>query len=119
MASKEKAERNLDDLIILDPNGNLAELTYSNLFWVKEQTLYTPSLETGCLHGIMRRALFSWATQQKWETREGKFTPGELQEAEMVFAGNVTGLRPIEQVEGRALSTQPALFQHLNATLGF
>ncbi|WP_157593240.1 aminotransferase class IV [Rufibacter tibetensis] len=113
MASIEKAERNLDDIIILDPDGNLAELTYSNLFWVKGNTLHTSNLETGCLNGVMRRALLSWATQQGWKIQEGKFKLEELDGAELVFGGNVTGLRAIKILEEQTFTTNESLLSQI------
>ncbi|WP_181306314.1 aminotransferase class IV [Rufibacter sp. XAAS-G3-1] len=113
LASQEKTARGLDDLILLDPAGNLAELTYSNLFWVKDQSLFTPALETGCLHGVMRRKLLQWARQKNWQVQEGFFTRTDFTGASVVFAGNVTGLRMIETVEGERTGAQSSLLHQI------
>ncbi|WP_165864805.1 aminotransferase class IV [Rufibacter latericius] len=113
LASREKALRSFDDLILLDPSGNLAELTYSNLFWVKGETLYTPGLQTGCLNGIMRRKLLQWALRRNWQVNEGLFQPNELTAADAVFSGNVTGLRIIQSLEGKNLTSKPQLITQL------
>lgn len=39
--------------IFLTEDGYLAEGIVSNLFWIKDQKLYTPALETGILDGIL------------------------------------------------------------------
>ncbi|RNI27769.1 aminotransferase IV [Rufibacter immobilis] len=121
LASREKTKRGLDDLILLDPKDNLAELTSSNLFWMKGNVLFTPSLETGCVHGVMRRYLFEWAAENNWEVREGLFRLEELQKAEALMAGNVTGLRIIEYVEDQILPSATAaarqLVEQINLTL--
>ncbi|MFB9862029.1 aminotransferase class IV [Rufibacter immobilis] len=121
LASREKMKRGLDDLILLDTKDNLAELTSSNLFWMKGNVLFSPSLETGCVHGVMRRHLLQWAAENNWEVREGLFTLEELQEAEALMAGNVTGLRIIECVEDQILPSATAaarqLVEQINLTL--
>ncbi|WP_066831056.1 aminotransferase class IV [Rufibacter ruber] len=110
LASREKTHKGYDDLLLLDPHGNLSELTFSNLFWVKENTLFTPALATGCLNGVLRRSLLAWALKNQWQTQEGLFPMEDLLKAELVFAGNVTGLRAIASLEHQAL---PQAEEHL------
>lgn len=113
LASREKINRGLDDVIILDPKGYLAELTSSNLFWIKGNTLYTPGLETGCVHGVMRRKLIREFIKKGGKVEEGSFLPATLQEAEIVFAGNVTGLRAINMLENESLVIHSSLLDEL------
>ncbi|WP_048920376.1 aminotransferase class IV [Rufibacter radiotolerans] len=112
-ASIEKQERALDDMLLLDPLGNVAELTYSNIFWVKEQTLFTPALATGCLNGIMRRNVIRWALKKNWPVKEGFFQFPVLTDADLVFSGNVTGLRALSSLEGEELSMDVELLEQL------
>ncbi|MFC6999731.1 aminotransferase class IV [Rufibacter roseus] len=117
LASQEKTERQLEDLILLSPLGHVAELTYSNIFWLKDNTLYTPALETGCLNGIMRRKLLRWATQTSFKMEEGLFVPQAIHEAELTFGGNVTGFRVINSLEGITLSVDSSLFERISQVL--
>lgn len=117
LASMEKAERQLDDLILLSPQGHVAELTYSNLFWFKNKSLFTPALETGCINGVMRRRLLRWAREQKMEVREGLFSLEELPEAELVFGGNVTGFRVVQAVDQKTIPCHKALLEQVNKLL--
>ncbi len=54
-----KNKNNLDDVIILGQNDVISEALYSNLFWEKDQHIFTPSLETGCVDGVMRSVILS------------------------------------------------------------
>jgi branched-subunit amino acid aminotransferase/4-amino-4-deoxychorismate lyase len=117
LASLEKQDRSLDDLLLLDTQGNLAEGTYANLFWVKNQTIYTPSLLTGCLNGVMRRNIIRWAVKNNWQIQEGFYLPAELRNAEVVFTGNVTGLRPIRLLEDEELALDLSKLERLQAEL--
>jgi branched-subunit amino acid aminotransferase/4-amino-4-deoxychorismate lyase len=113
LASREKAARRLDDLVLLDPLGKVAELTYSNLFWGIGTTLYTPSLDTGCLNGIARRNLVRLARQQSVTLKEGKFSLESLYRADVVFGANVTGIRYIQQIEQQPISGETQLSSFL------
>nr|WP_240336950.1 aminotransferase class IV [Rufibacter sp. SYSU D00308] len=117
VASREKASRGLDDLVLLSPEGQLAELTFSNLFWVKDKTLYTPALTSGCLNGVMRRNLLKKAPQHGWQVAEVLRLPSALEEADLVFAGNVTGLRPLASLQEHQLKLDAALFSEVCALL--
>lgn len=48
-----KCER-CDDALLLNENGNVAEITSANIFWVRKQTIFTPPLSSGCLEGVTR-----------------------------------------------------------------
>lgn len=117
LASREKAQRDLDDVLLLDPQGNLAELTASNLFWIREQTVFTPSLQSGCLNGIMRRNVLRWAQYQGWCVQEGLFSPVALTQADLVFSGNVNGLRLLATLEGQTLRQNSSLLARLQNEL--
>ncbi|MDF2721536.1 MAG: 4-amino-4-deoxychorismate lyase [Paenibacillus sp.] len=74
--------------IFLDGNGYLAEGIVSNLFWIKGQTLYTPSLDTGILPGITRQAVIELARRLGIEVREGLFAWTDLMAADEAFVTN-------------------------------
>ena len=80
------------DLIILNTQGIVAESISSNLFWVKEDVFYTPSLESGCLNGVMRKQIIKSLNNQNKELKEGMFSIEELKNAESIFCTNVTGI---------------------------
>lgn len=44
-----------NDAFILNDKGNIIESTIANIFWVKDEQLYTPPLSEGCVAGVMRR----------------------------------------------------------------
>lgn len=59
MAGIFKADKGLDDCLLLNDKGHLVESISSNVFLIKNSTLYTPSLTEGCLPGIMRQVIIS------------------------------------------------------------
>lgn len=89
LAGIHKLGQNLDDVLLLDTSGHLAECVASNLFWFQNGTLYTPSLQTGCINGIARRQLLRSFPL----TEQGLFQPDVLNKADVVFAANVMGIQ--------------------------
>jgi 4-amino-4-deoxychorismate lyase len=105
MAGIERKQREADDLILTDHQGHLAECTSSNLFWLKQNEFYTPSLMSGCIEGVMRKQVILQATLHGITVKEGLFTMHDLVDASYVFSTNVTGIYPIECIENRLYNT--------------
>lgn len=55
LAVLEARQSGADDALVLDAEGNIAESSNANIFWRREGVIYTPSLKSGCLAGIMRK----------------------------------------------------------------
>lgn len=80
-------------------NGCVAEGITSNIFWIKDGILYTPSQETSILLGITRCIVIELAKQLNIEVREGRFLKWELEQADECFITNaVQELVPISHI---------------------
>jgi len=89
-----------EEMILLDVFGNLAECIASNLFWVSDNTVYTPALQSGCIEGIMRKQLIHLFRQAGFSLVEGLYPKERLLGADSAFCCNVAGIQWLEQVEG-------------------
>ncbi|HEY4154095.1 MAG TPA: aminotransferase class IV, partial [Puia sp.] len=63
MAVKFARQNGFDDALILNSGDRLCEAGSSNLFFIKERSIYTPSLAEGCVAGVMRRHLLNHLPQ--------------------------------------------------------
>ena len=54
MAVDEAKRRSFDEAIRLNERGEITSACMANVFWMKYERLYTPSLKTGCLKGTTR-----------------------------------------------------------------
>ncbi|MBD0254146.1 MAG: aminotransferase class IV [Cytophagales bacterium] len=90
-----------DEVILLDGSGHVAECAASNLFWLRGGTLYTPSLASGCVAGIMRGQILAQASRYGLRVAEGLYPPAELLGAEVVFCCNVAGHQFLTWIEGQ------------------
>lgn len=106
MANLERKELGMDEVILLDDKGFVSEAGSANVFWVKEDVFYTPSLACNCIAGVGRRKIIEALGKAGYTVIEGEFTVEELLEAEQVFTSNVTGIAYIASLEYRSYDTK-------------
>jgi branched-chain amino acid aminotransferase len=84
---------------MLNVDGQLAECTTSNIFFVKNQQLHTPAVECGILKGITRDVVMELAEEQGVSVEEGRYTMEQLFQADECFITN-TGVEimPISRI---------------------
>lgn len=86
--------------IFLTKEGYIAEGIVSNIFFVKKDSLYTPSLETGILNGVTREHIIYLAKRNKIPVIEGLFRLEDLNNADEIFITNsIQEIVPINNFE--------------------
>ncbi|MDO1447342.1 aminotransferase class IV [Rhodocytophaga aerolata] len=115
MAGIAMKQKGAHDMILLDVYGHISECVASNLFWIKENVLYTPGLASGCIEGIMRKQIFRKAPELQVPIQEGLFFKEDLLSAEAVFCCNVAGIQVIRQVAGEVFQEKHPVFEELLA----
>jgi 4-amino-4-deoxychorismate lyase len=88
LAKREIGSRMDVEGIFLTAEGYLAEGVVSNLFWVKGNTVFTPSIKTGILNGITRQFVIQLVKQKGCKVEEGFFKPEALNDADELFITN-------------------------------
>ncbi|UCD55670.1 MAG: aminotransferase class IV [Candidatus Omnitrophota bacterium] len=84
----EAKKRRFDDAILINTKGFVSEATSSNIFLVKEEKLFTPCLESGCLPGITRDEIIRLAKRFWHGINEGFIKTDTLYGADEVFLTN-------------------------------
>jgi len=115
LAGLEMKRKKADDIIITDIDGNVSESLQANLFWIKNDTIYTPGIETGCIEGIMRKQIQQYCSINNIEFKSGFYNITALEKSDIVFAANVGGLTPFEQIEQVKFKTEHPLFNTLQS----
>ncbi len=95
MAGIFKSENKLDECIILNEKGRIIESISSNIFLVKDNSMFTPALSEGCLPGVMRKVLINHiAPQTGIPVTEVKPGINDLFNADEIFLTNaIHGIR--------------------------
>jgi branched-subunit amino acid aminotransferase/4-amino-4-deoxychorismate lyase len=107
MANIERQELNMDEVILKDAHGNISEAGSANIFWIKDNVFYTPSLKTNCIDGIARKQIIKRLQAMDIPYRPGFFPEKHLMNADQVFTTNVTGVSYISQIDGCSFNTAP------------
>jgi len=107
-AAHERQQHGLDEIILCDAAGHVAEAGAAAIFWVKDNVLYTPALASGCVAGVRRAAVLRAARAAGLAYREGLFGPAALRTADAAFTANVAAVRVVQQLGGRAFGPFPA-----------
>lgn len=93
----------VDDAVMLDLNGFVAETNATNLFLVKGERLLTPTADS-CLPGITRGFVLRLAATNGIDVVERNVTPAELYAADEVFTTGTAGeLVPAIEIDGRTI----------------
>jgi len=104
LAYVQAIEKGFDEAVILNHKGYIAETSRSNLFFIKEGELFTPSLESSCLDGITRRIVFDLAKKYNIKLYEGRFRIADLCGADEAFLTNsLMGIMPLASVAERRI----------------
>ena len=99
-ANMEASELGVEEAILLDSNGYVAEGPGENIFWVKGGIIYTPPL-SAVLEGITRDSVITIARDMGYEVREEFIARDVLYIAdEAFFVGTAAELTPIREIDG-------------------
>ena len=98
LAGIEAAERQVEDLIILDPNDEVVEMISSNVFGLLDNELITPKKSSGCVEGVFKVVLKKHLPKIGIEIKEKNITTEELLACSSVYSSNViNGMQWIEK----------------------
>jgi branched-subunit amino acid aminotransferase/4-amino-4-deoxychorismate lyase len=101
LALEEAKSRRFDEAIRLNERGEMAAAAMANLFWTSEETIYTPSLESGCLEGTTRSFVIELAKELGFEVYTTDEPFDELRPADEVFLTSAGfGIARVGSVEG-------------------
>ncbi len=106
LAKLEKKEEDLFERILLSAEGYLSEGTVSNLFFIDQGILKTPSPKTSILEGVTRSIVIDLAKKEGITVEEGCYLPQSLINAEEAFLTN-TGIEllPLTRVNGHKIGS--------------
>jgi branched-chain amino acid aminotransferase len=93
-----------DEAILTNTKGYITEGATSNIFLVKSKSVITPSVESGVLPGITRRAVIDIAERIGLPVKERIVMRRELSEADEVFFTNsLAEVLPVTRVDSKRI----------------
>jgi 4-amino-4-deoxychorismate lyase len=108
LARQEWTDAEIMEGLQRDIDGNLIEGTMSNLFLVKDRSLFTPDLSRCGVAGIMRSVVMELAGKLSVPVCKQVLAVADMQQADEVFLTNsLIGIWPVAELDGVALGTGP------------
>jgi branched-chain amino acid aminotransferase len=105
LALQEALACGMDEAMLLDNEGYVAEGSGENIFLVRDGVLYTPDL-TSALDGITRNTIFQLAEEVGLKVKEKRITRDEVYIAdEAFFTGTAAEVTPIREVDNRKIGS--------------
>ena len=112
-------QHGLDEVILLNEHGDVAECTSANIFVSNGGQVWTPPVSSGCLPGITREVLLSEIHVPGIAIAEKKLTPAELEGADEVFITSTTrNLLPVREVAGKKVGRTDQTWRTLSHAFG-
>ncbi len=108
----EAEEKGFDTAVVLDPDGNVAEFAYANLFMVRDGVVHTPAPNGTFLDGITRQRVIALLREAGLTVRERAMAFEDLLDADELFGtGNYYKVAPCVRLEDRDLEAGPVYRQ--------
>jgi branched-chain amino acid aminotransferase group I len=99
MARMEAAGHGLDEALLLNDDGYIAEGGGCNVFFVRDSRLVTPALNSGILPGVTREVVMELAASLGIETSQGTVGIGVIRKCDEAFVTNaVIEIMPVTEV---------------------
>jgi branched-chain amino acid aminotransferase len=102
MAALFAKQNKLNDCLVMNINGNIADSTIANLFIIKKGIVITPGLKDGCVNGVMRRHLLSELRVAGYQVQESPVSVSDVLMADEVFLTNaINTIRSVRQFSNK------------------
>ena len=85
VASIYASENGFDNCILLNKDKLVSEFINSNLFIIKDEKIYTPTLKSGCLNGVVRKNLFKILSSSSFELCEQDLSTFDITQTDEII----------------------------------
>ena len=104
MALHEALDKGADEAIMMDMNGFISEGSGENVFIVKDEVVFTPTIDH-CLNGITRQSVIQIAKDLSIEVQEQDLRYEDLKNAdEAFFTGTAVEITPITKFDQSSIN---------------
>ncbi len=104
LEKQKAAKRGFDEAVFLNIYEKISEGSLSNIFFIKDSVLCTPSISCGLLPGILREKVLALGKELGMQLSLGEFSMEELIAADEIFITNsILEIMPVSQIENQKL----------------
>ena len=107
LAKQEALRKGGFDALMLNIDGYVSECPTSNVFFVHDEEIKTPSVDCGILEGVTREAVKILADEQGITLHEGRYRAQELFDAEECFITNTSmEIMPVSRIGDKRIGLE-------------
>lgn len=108
LARREAEARGADEALLLNTDGEVAEASAGNVFWVTADSVFTPPLTTGILAGVTRDLVLELCRANAIPCVEKAISPVALRRADAVFLTQSSrGVIEVSRLDERCFEPSP------------
>lgn len=108
------SSKGYDDGLFVDCHGNILECSMSNIFFIKDNTIYTPSKELPLLNGIMKKRILDICEELNIELIEKNIGIKDIEEYDFSFVTNsLMKAMKVTQIEQKVYNSSNELFDKI------
>ena len=116
MARMEAVEKDADEALLVNTNGEVAETASGNLFWVYQDNICTVPTGRGVLPGITREVVLEICQTLGLPVNKRIIKPEALRNSEGIFiTQSALGIVPVTTLDGEPVAPSPLLDPVLRA----
>lgn len=102
LAAKYASEQNLNDVVILNQEGRIADTISSNIFIFRNNQLFTPSVNEGGIDGIMKKIIIELCMLEGFGVNQEQLKLDDLNGADEIFLSNViSGIKWVSELHNK------------------
>ncbi len=99
LSKKEACQHGFDEALLFNDEGKIIEGSYSNIFFIQDDIVYTPCLSTGCLDGVTREEVRSICEDNAIELREQPIMIDSMSDFSEVFlTSSIREVAPVSTI---------------------
>jgi branched-chain amino acid aminotransferase len=112
MARAEAKEKGADEALLINTNGEVAETTSGNLFWIYNDKICTVPTGRGVLPGITRAVVLEICQALGLSVNKRVIKPEALRNSEGIFVTqSALGIIPVSSFDGETVAASPLVDQ--------
>lgn len=90
-----------NEVVFFNTSGKLSEGSVSNVFFIKDKKIYTPSTDCGLLNGTIRKFIIN-----NYDIIEGEFIEEELMNSDEIFLTNsIMGIMKVSRIHNKPIKS--------------
>lgn len=114
LAAREAVQKGADDALMQTIRGWVSETTIANVFWAKDRTIFTPSVDCDLIPGITRNILLGIIDNLDLKVEQGQFELNQILDADSVWICNsIREVLPVKQLNDYSFNTDNELLRSL------